>query len=308
MIPTKSQRARLAIALSIGVAYFWLTHGVNALSDPRKGAGDFAWPLSAARAVLTGHDPYLTTTKFFYPYPTAFFALPFTPLEPRLAGEVMVGLGCAALAFVVTRSAWWPLIMFLSGPALQVAVSVQLTPWLVAASLVPACLGLLVIKPTVAVGLLGRQTAVRALVYAAIGGGVLLALSFALDIHWLAHWRATIRAEPDTMQYTAPILSWVGMPLGLALFRWRDPDARLILGLACVPQNAFFYDQLPLLLVARTRVQMLVLTFCSVLAMAVALHATIDRHTPATTSAGLLPFVVMGIYYPALVMVLRRAA
>jgi hypothetical protein len=218
----------------------------------------------------------------------------------------MVGLGTALLAFVVTREAFWPLLIFLSGPALQVAVSVQLTPWLIAASLVPSVLGFLVIKPTVAIGLLARQTSWQAWGYAIVGGGFLLAVSFVLDPHWLANWRATVHSEPDARQYTAPILSLLGMPLVLAAMRWRDPDARMILGLACVPQNAYFYDQLPLLLVAKSRVQLLGLVILSDIAFALPHFIPIDRRTPGTVSAGLMPLVLLGIYYPALALVLRR--
>jgi hypothetical protein len=45
----------------------------------------------------------------------------------------------------------------------------------------------------------------------------------------------------------------------LALCRWRDPDARLLLALAIVPVNGLFYDILPAILVARTRIQAMML-------------------------------------------------
>jgi hypothetical protein len=40
-----------------------------------------------------------------------------------------------------------------------------------------------------------------------------------------------------------------------ALLCWRDPDARLLLALAVVPQTGFFYEELPACLVARDRKQ-----------------------------------------------------
>jgi hypothetical protein len=50
--------------------------------------------------------------------------------------------------------------------------------------------------------------------------------------------------------------------LGLAAFRWRDPRARLLLVMACMPQHKYWYDQLPLYLIAATPRQMLYLLLC----------------------------------------------
>ncbi len=53
----------------------------------------------------------------------------------------------------------------------------------------------------------------------------------------------------------------------LALTRWRQPEAGLLLVLACMPQRMGFYDQLPLLLVARNLRQQLILGLSSWLSM-----------------------------------------
>ena len=38
----------------------------------------------------------------------------------------------------------------------------------------------------------------------------------------------------------------------LAILRWRRPEARLLIALACVPQSMLLYETVPLFLVPRT--------------------------------------------------------
>ena len=74
--------------------------------------------------------------------------------------------------------------------------------------------------------------------------------------------------------------------------------------MACVPQLMYFADQLPLCLVAKTRRESMALSVISVAAWVIALQA-LNR------PGGQPPFesnslVLLGVYAPALVMVLRR--
>jgi hypothetical protein len=58
------------------------------------------------------------------------------------------------------------------------------------------------------------------------------------------------------VEHFAPlILRPGGFVMLLALLRYRDPDARLLLGLALVPQTGLAYEALPALTVARTRAE-----------------------------------------------------
>ena len=54
----------------------------------------------------------------------------------------------------------------------------------------------------------------------------------------------------------------------LSLLRWRRPEARLVGVMALMPQNLYFYDQLPLWLVARNGREALALTLASWVAWA----------------------------------------
>jgi peptidoglycan/LPS O-acetylase OafA/YrhL len=90
-------------------------------------------------------------------------------------------------------------------------------------------------------------------------------------------------------------------------------DGRLVLAMACMPQNFFFYDQLPLLLVAKTRRELLGLAVASCLAYDAFMFspgARLDPFSNATwvqASDARLPFVVLGLYLPAFVLALRRS-
>jgi hypothetical protein len=66
--------------------------------------------------------------------------------------------------------------------------------------------------------------------------------------------------------------------------------------MACSPQNAFFYDQLPLMLIPRTRNELMIIALISQFAALLAPDQTADR----------APDMIAGLYLPSLVLVLLR--
>jgi hypothetical protein len=82
------------------------------------------------------------------------------------------------------------------------------------------------------------------------GGAVLLVISFLLEPSWFSDWTHGVTGMS---YYKAPIAVKGGFILALAVLRWRDPDARLLLVLSLVPSNLILYDQLPLFLVSRRK-------------------------------------------------------
>ena len=76
--------------------------------------------------------------------------------------------------------------------------------------------------------------------------------------------------------------------------------------MACVPQNFYFYDQLPLMLVYRTRPQLIGAALVSWVAYFGRSFLHLRATSPQAISAQLAPFAILGLYYPALAMVLRR--
>ena len=80
---------------------------------------------------------------------------------------------------------------------------------------------------------------------------------------WPWRWleNAANARRPDS--YYPPLLAPGGFLLLAAALRWRRPDGRLLLAMVCVPQSVLLYDQLPLGLLARTRIQVYVFALWS---------------------------------------------
>ena len=119
---------------------------------------------------------------------------------------------------------------------------------------------------------------------------------------WPLEWLEAVRTLPG---HPAPALAMrgAGLVLLLAVLRWRLPEARLLLVMACVPQLLLFADQLPLWLVARTRQELLLLSGSSMIGFAL-WFAMLPPGEPDVLAA--TPYVLAFVYLPALVMVLRR--
>jgi len=276
------------------------------------------YPWLAARALLDGQEPYAAVPvsapyggQFLYPLPAALFAIPFALMPARIGGAVFVGVGFGWLAYHLLASGRWRLLVLTAGPALFTVLAVQWSPLLTAAALSGPALALVVAKPTIGLALVaavvpGAARPGRLIALTAGGVVVVLLASFLLQPDWPAHWLNAIRQEPRLNQYRAPILTVYGAPAVLALLRWRRPEGRLLFVLACVRQNGFLYDQLPLLLIPASVAQALILSGTSHLSHLVAL-----RHPPMNASVLALnaqqyPFTIVAMYLPCLVMVLRR--
>jgi hypothetical protein len=98
----------------------------------------------------------------------------------------------------------------------------------------------------------------------------------------------------------------MGIVLALSVLRWRRREARLLFFMALAPQNGFFYDQLPLLLVPQTRMEMILIAAASQIAYYFANTTPLFGSDVPAWSAQFFPYMVVGMYLPALVLVLRR--
>ena len=297
-----STRARLLVAFA---AAAW--GGLLALAFMmRRGFyPDFLAFWYAARAFLHGLDPYAVTPsgapyfvndRFFYPFPSVLVVVPFAPFALPVAGALFFAASSGLLAFALSRDGYARLTLFLSFPYIMAASLGQWAPLIMAAVLLPGLGFLAVCKPNIGVALaLARPT--RAAVY---GGAAVLVASLAFDVHWPMKWIANLR----TMQgHPPPLFTLAGIALIIALVRWRREDARLVLAMAAVPQLPMFADQLPLMLVARTRVEGMVLALLGHIGGVL----WIKTQTPgAHPSANAAIWVLAFAYYPALVLVLRR--
>ncbi|WP_275831618.1 hypothetical protein [Roseisolibacter sp. H3M3-2] len=270
-------------------------------------AKDFTYPWRAARALLAGQDPYVVIqptgpypyeSRFPYPLPAAVVTLPLAPLAATVGAAHFFGLSAGAFAWALLRDGGglgrlWALA---GAPFCMALAVVQWGPLVLLGALVPAFAWTLSLKPTLGLALFAWRPSWRAV----IGGAVLALIAMLWVPAWPLEW---VRAATQTTGHPAPVTQPFGwLPL-LALLRWRDPDARLIAVLACVPQNPFFYDQLPLALVARSGWSAFGLAALSWVGYAgTRMHCS----DPNFCGAEAVPWTIGLVYVPATLLVLAR--
>jgi hypothetical protein len=237
-------------------------------------------------------------TPLLYPLTTVLAAVPVASLPLRVAGAITMAVSGGAFAYVITRDGLYRLWMLASAPFVMAINLGQWSPLVTVAAFV-APLGMLVtLKPNVGLAVFSY----RPTRWMVLGSVAVIALSLVVLPRWPLEWLRAVQSLPG---HPAPVLSvhGAGLVLLLAALRWRRPEARLLLVSACVPQLMFFADQLPLMLVARTRQELVALTACTLVAF-VGWFVTLrdgEYYVPAAA-----PFVLFLVYVPALVMVLRR--
>lgn len=314
--PPRARRARLVAAFGIGTAAAIVSGLHVANTFHRFQVGDFTPIYVGAQAMLKGADPYAAVAArtdlwlhlLFYPYPALVIIAPLLTLPMQLAATAFIAFGSAWLAYVVTREAWWPLWIFAGAGFFQSVLSVQWTPLLIAAALAGPSAGLaLAVKPTYALPLLAMQSRIRAILLAAGVGIGLVLVSLLIAPHWPSWYARTVRESPIRGEYISPAFTWLGLPLWLALLRWRSWQSRLLLGMAITPLNAWTYSHLPLLLVARTRQQLALLALASWVAYFATNRITfqIVSNTPIVAVTSHVEWIaIVGYYLPALLVVL----
>jgi hypothetical protein len=300
--------ARVLVALAVAVA----AGGIAAVKVRQNGLlYDFAYTWVAGRAVLAGGDPYAAVHPgvmhfdnwFMYPMPAAILGAGLAWLPLHAGSVVFVALAMGVLAFALTGESWNRLPILMSFPALWAMTTGQWSPLVAAAFLSPAFAWGAVCKPTLgAVAFLSRPSWRFAWVAAAT-----IAVSLLVLPDWPLRWWATTRKAPS-INYAIPIAVQGGFLLALSALKWRRWDARLVLGMACVPQSMLMYDQLPLMLIARTRLEAIAFSLWSYVAP---LAMRFVMETPAVdTKVATLPFlarvITWTLYLPALGVVLSR--
>jgi hypothetical protein len=296
----------VAIAIAAG-AYCYFS--IRASGGPRP-ADDFTWHWLAARALVSGENPYLVIkaggvyqldAPYVYPLTTAVAAIPFSFFSATLAAALWIAVGSGLLAFAVTRNGATRLLMFLSMPFLWAANAAQISPLITAAALIPALGFITPIKPQIGIAALAFKPARAAI----LGAVAFTALTLLIDPRWPLEW-IDILPQRVANVYRSP-LSVIGGPLLLAaLTRWKRADARLFLIMALVPQNMLFYDQLLLWLIPRTRNEFMILGMLSLVAPLVASIGMGASPDIAEVNRRYAPAIVWLIYIPCLIMLLRR--
>ena len=304
-----SRRARMAVSLLAGgVSAFFCRSSISNL----RLADDFSWYWLGARALLAGKDPYVVVqpggpfhldAPFVYPLTTAIIASPFAWLRADWAAVAFVGVSAFLLAWGITRQGFSLLPIFGCAPFLWACSSGQMSPLITATGLIPALGWLALGKPNIGLSTIAYRTSTRALA----GAVLLILISLFLNPRWPAEWLSamTARSQIDSGK-GIPVLLTGGPLLLVALARWRRPEARLFLVLACVPQTLMFYDQLPLWLIPRTRMQSATMGLLSLVGLLLGNRALPHVPTHGVVAAAYWPMIFATCYLPALAMLMRE--
>jgi hypothetical protein len=289
------------IAVLIGAAaglIAWLVYPII----PAHGARDLMWPLRGAQQVAAGVNPYSVPPVdqpeanfwFMFPLTAVTLVFPLAWMKATVAGALFVSVASGWLAFALTRhgglSRCW---LFLSPPYLLALVLGQWSPLLVAAALTGAAWAwVLTAKPIGLSLFLWRPTWRGALLCA-----LFLVLTLAILPTWPLDWIRNTQLLP---RHPLPLLAPWGALVLVALLRWRSPDARLVLTMAAIPQHLYFYDQLPLYLVARSGRRVAGLAVCGWAAWGLTKAACA---TPEYCGPEAVQWVMLLQYVPAALMV-----
>jgi hypothetical protein len=295
-------RVMITLLVALGAG---LTTWLNLSAQPFTGAKDFTYPWRAARALLAGHNPYAVIvptgpypfeSRFPYPLPAAFAALPVAALPAAAGAALFVAVSCGLLAWAWGREGMWRFWAFCSAPLVMVLALGQWSPLLMAGALLPPLGFAMAFKPTLGLALFAWRPSWQAV----IGGLFFATVCLVLVPTWPLDW---VRAARETVGHPAPILRPFGWVPLLALLRWRLPEARLVALMTCVPQNPYFYDQLALWLVAWNGRTALLLTVLSWVAYVGTKAYCADPYFCGTEAE---PWVQWLLYAPAAALVLAR--
>jgi hypothetical protein len=186
--------------------------------------------------------------------PAVLLAVPFAFLPPYLAGALFCSVSAASLTWFLTRDGYWRLPLLLGAPFVNAMATAQWSPLLCVAAFVPMLLPLVTLKFNLGVPLVLGYATKRGLLWCAI---ILLA-TIAIFPWWPRDWWGNLGRHQNLI----PLLMAPGQLVLLALWRWRTREARVLLGLAAVPQ-VFYYDPVALWLIPQNFRRMMVLTLVS---------------------------------------------
>jgi hypothetical protein len=295
-----TQWAIIAALVAAAFSWFWYSYRVEHKSD-------FSVIWFGAQELFAGRDPYVGigpgrafewAHPLMYPIPALIVGAPLAYLPMRWTDTIVVGVGIGALTWALLRTpahhaGLWVLA---SASAAHVVMTAQWSALLTAAALVPWLGVLLVAKPSLGAALWLAYPSVRA----ATLGGVFVVLTIVIWPWWPASWLRTISTIGHL---TPPVMRWGGPLVLFALIRWRDPRARLLVAMACIPHNPQLSEAVPLFLIPRTSEQGMALAGLTWLTAIVWVNqGPFDGYNEAVNSCG--QWMVYLLYLPCLWWVL----
>ncbi len=281
--------------------------------EPLRGGAlpDFGQVWFGAVALLHRGNPYNLIGPgrvydmdfpLFYPITSSVAVLPLALLSELQATFVFVWVSTALLAYAVTRDGWHRLPLFLSSAFVLAARRGQWSPLLTAAYCLPWLGWVLPVKPNIGLAVLASARSTRGAAVAVIGGSVLFLISLLLLPTWPRDWLSHLH---EARHVVAPVMQRGGFLVLLALLRWRRPEARLIVALACVPHSMYWYDILPLMLIPATFRESLVLALVSSTGL-IFEGFLLDQSNLVTMFKDFNALIIAVAYLPATIMILRR--
>jgi hypothetical protein len=292
-----------AILAAAAAAWSLSSHPeIYSSSYPRS---DFAMLHAGAEAWQRGIDPYKhigpgrdydLPFPLVYPFTALLAAVPFTWLPAPDA--CFVAFGSALFGWAIfgrSRGVWLACLT----PAF--ILNVQMSQWsalLIGAALVPGWSFLLACKPTIGAALFAAYPSRRTF----LAGAAFAVVSVMLLPTWPVDWIANL---PTATHTRAPVTFWGGPLILIALYRWRDPGARLLVALSLVPHTPELYESLPLFLIPSTVGESALL---ALLNWGVVMARQQSSPAPDYVSDMALTgqWMVWLLYLPCLVFVLRK--
>lgn len=303
-----STRAAVALAFAALTGTFATARVAHEPNWPT----DFDQLWHAARALRDGIDPYSVVGPdrpfawlwpLYYPFPAVLVALPFSWLPVPIARVAFTTVGAGILGWAMGPKirTHWPLL--LSASYIIASSRTQWTPMLLAAMWLPAFGFLATAKPNVGIAALLAIRPPRRLGHALAGCIAMVAVSFLIRPDWMTSWLDGIARAPH-IQAAVTVLP-AGPLLGLALLRWRRPEAWLFLGLVAIPHTPSLYDLLLLFFGCRRLRESLAL---AVLTQALFWGIVLFGSFPTfdAYAEGLGRAAIYVVYLPVLVALLAR--
>jgi hypothetical protein len=303
----RGRRRRAVFALAVGISAALLC--LSFWSDPQVQPSDLGQVWAGSRALLHGEDPYEVVGPgrafewawpLLYPLTAPLTLIPFAWLPLSWTDPLFVGLGFGLFTWAVTarRDTMPALVALASLPGLMALQTSQWSPLMTAAALLPAFGWVLIAKPTIGVAFFAAYPRWKT----AVGCALVLILSFVVWPGWVPHWLATFDSAPHII---APVMRPGGFLVLLALLKWKRPEARLLVALACVPHTTVPYETIPLFLIPQTWLQSFALWACALLSY-IAQAYTGPYFTQLDYWTSGAKFIVLLMYLPCAAMVLSR--
>lgn len=306
--PTRS--SRLIVAGLVGIFGALITAGQY--SGKVAFHSDFGMLWFGARALFHGVSPYPLIGPgrefnymwpLIYPLPAVVSVMPLAIFTERVAATLFVGISSALLSFGLTRDGWYRMPLFISEAFLSSARLGQWPILITAALFLPWLATFAIAKPQSSIPVIAGSTSRKQIIFAIAGGLVLLAISTVLQPHWIPEWLAGVR---NARHMEPPISRLAGLVILLVLLRWRRPESWLVLSLAALPQSWGWYGTLPLFTVPSTFAESVFMAGVATIGGNIAAMLMPDRFTPDAFYNWTATVIIITIYLPAVILILRR--